>query len=317
MSSPILDATAGALASALANTLVFPLDVIKTRIQVQTKVISDQDKSKQYNSTKDAFVKILEKEGIRGLYAGLGPGLTGTVISAFSYYFIYSSVRGRYLQSINGKDISTAMELSLGAIAGALCQFVVLPIGVVTTRQQTSDEKATVLQTVKSIIREDGFQELWKGLQASLVLCSNPAITFGVFERIRTIVIRKTDDSRLTSTQAFFIGALAKGLATVVTYPYIMAKVRMQWKAPKSELAKLTTEQQEQVHYTSAIDILTKIYLEQGILGWYNVTEINQGMSAQIIKAVLCQAIVFAIKEKLAGYTELIFALVARKKVQT
>lgn len=30
-------------------------------------------------------------------------------------------------------------------------------------------------------------------------------------------------------------------------------------------------------------------------------------MSAQIIKAVLCQAIVFAIKEKLAGYTELIF----------
>lgn len=39
-------------------------------------------------------------------------------------------------------------------------------------------------------------------------------------------------------------------------------------------------------------------------------------MSAQIIKAVLCQAIVFAIKEKLAGYTELLFAVVAANKTR-
>ena len=271
MPSPIMDATAGALAAALANSLVFPLDVIKTRIQVQTSVISNTDENQQYQSTKDAFIKILKKDGVKGLYAGLGPGLAGTVVSAFSYYFIYSTVRGRYLKSIDGKDISTAMELGLGALSGALCQFIVLPIGIVTTRQQTSDDKQTVLQTLKLIIKEDGFSELWKGLQASLVLCSNPAITFGVFERLKTLLMKNSKETRLTSTQAFMIGALAKALATVVTYPYIMAKVRMQWKAPKSAISKLTKEQQEQVHYKSAIDILSKVYNEQGLIGWYNV----------------------------------------------
>ena len=270
MTNPLLDATSGALAAALANTLVFPLDVIKTRIQVQTKVTNSDD-DEQYKSTHDAFLKIIKKDGVKGLYAGLGSGLAGTIISAFSYYFIYSSVRGRYSKSIEGRDISTAMELSLGAISGALCQFVVLPIGIITTRQQTSDKRQSVLETLKLILKEDGVLELWKGLQASLVLCSNPAITFGVFERLKTILIKDTVNNKLTSTQAFFIGALSKALATVVTYPYIMAKVRMQWKPSKTSLDKLDADQRQKVEYKSAFDILQKIFNDQGLIGWYQV----------------------------------------------
>jgi hypothetical protein len=110
------------------------------------------------------------------------------------------------------------MELILGASAGALCQFIVLPIGIVTTRQQTGDN-VSFMNCIRSIIKEEGFRELWKGLQASLVLCSNPAITFGVFERIKSGIQSQNGKSNapLTSGQAFFIGAFAKALATVVT----------------------------------------------------------------------------------------------------
>jgi hypothetical protein len=60
-------------------------------------------------------------EGVQGLYAGLGSGLVGTVVSSFSYFYIYSTIRGNYQKKIGaGVAISTAMELTLGALAGTL-----------------------------------------------------------------------------------------------------------------------------------------------------------------------------------------------------
>jgi hypothetical protein len=185
-------------------------------MQVQTKVIKSE---KTYKSPYDAISKIIKKEGISGLYVGLVSGLAGNVVAAFSYYYIYSTVRNNYHKSIGFKQISTAMELTLGATAGALCQFIVLPIGIVTTRQQTNSEKLSIIDTIKTIIQDDGIQDLWKGLRASLVLCVNPAITFGMFERIKGIILSKALDPKapLNAKQAFIIGAMAKALATIVT----------------------------------------------------------------------------------------------------
>jgi hypothetical protein len=120
------------------------------------------------------------------------------------------------------------MELLLGAAAGALSQIFTLPIAVVTTRQQTSPkaEKKSFIDTLKGIVHDEGLTGLWKGLKASLVLCVNPAITYGMFERVKTIWLKRKmksigaasiADLRLTSIEVFVIGALSKTLATVVT----------------------------------------------------------------------------------------------------
>lgn len=89
-------------------------------------------------------------------------------------------------------------------------------------RQQTSDDKSTILDSIRSIIETDGFQGFWKGLRASLILCSNPAITYGVFERLKGIWIRRNEGKPLNSGQIFIIGALSKALATVVTCEFFL-----------------------------------------------------------------------------------------------
>jgi hypothetical protein len=61
MPSPLTDATAGAIGSVLANTLVFPLDVIKTRMQVDNKKI---DKTHSYKSPIQALMQIIRDEGM-------------------------------------------------------------------------------------------------------------------------------------------------------------------------------------------------------------------------------------------------------------
>ena len=108
---------------------------IKTRLQVQSRTLNGITPTLAYKSTMDALIKIVKSEGIAGLYSGLGVGLFGTVCANFTYFYWYSIIRGNYAKRVGGeKKIGAAMELLLGAISGAISQFFILPIAVVTTR---------------------------------------------------------------------------------------------------------------------------------------------------------------------------------------
>jgi hypothetical protein len=250
-------------------------------------------------------LKILKYEGVAGLYAGVGTSLVGTVLQNFVYFYAYGMIRGGYLKRKANQDISTIMELFLGAISGATTQFIALPLAVITTRQQTlpKTEQTPFLHTISNIIKEDGYGGFWRGLQASLVLCVNPAITYGLFERIKRI---REKSGKLTAGDAFVIGALAKTLATVVTYPYIMAKVRLQYKPSKQIY---TTHELSSLEYKGALDVLNKVYRSNGVRGWY------KGMETQVGKAVLCQAVLFVSKEKFSVLTVWLMGLLKRQRV--
>lgn len=137
----------------------------------------------------------MEQDGLGGLYAGMGGSLIGVASTNFAYFYWYSVVRSLYFKSVSKTGIapsapSTAVELSLGAIAGAVAQLCTIPVAVVTTRQQTQskEERKGLLDTAKDVIEsEDGVFGLWRGLKASLVLVVNPAITYGAYERLKVL----------------------------------------------------------------------------------------------------------------------------------
>lgn len=119
--------------------------------------------------------------------------------------------------------VNTAVELLLGAIAGALAQLFTIPVSVIATRQQIGntggssakqvtgaqpgslsekvkqektasgkakavasqvlDDEESFIAVAKDIYKQDGIPGFWRGLRPSLVLTVNPAITYGVFER--------------------------------------------------------------------------------------------------------------------------------------
>jgi hypothetical protein len=56
-------------------------------------------------------------------------------MKSFAYFYAYAWVRGSYIQRTKG-EISTMMELVLGAVAAAATQMVTLPISVITTRYE-------------------------------------------------------------------------------------------------------------------------------------------------------------------------------------
>ena len=103
-----------------------------------------------------------------------------------------------------------------------------------------------------------------------------------------------------------------------VTYPYIMAKVRIQARSADIEEALELNEPSpvpREFHHKhgkhlGALEILARVWKREGFTGWYQVSRpfvnsckrsINsfiQGMQAQITKAVLSQALLFMSKEQ-------------------
>jgi hypothetical protein len=133
--------------------------------------------------------KIIKADGVSGLYAGISGSLIGVASTNFAYFYWYTVIRALYYSYRKSTaSPGTAVELSLGALAGAVAQLFTIPVAVVTTRQQTvsKHERKGLLATGKEVIdSEDGWTGLWRGLKASLVLVVNPSITYGAYQRLK------------------------------------------------------------------------------------------------------------------------------------
>jgi adenine nucleotide transporter 17 len=112
-----------------------------------------------------------------------------------------------------------------------------------------------------------------------------------------------------------------------VTYPYIFAKVRIQARSADSEYNGLPApvgHHRDKSRHPGAITILTRVLQKEGITGWYQVSAVHiptkpdanpihtwQGMSAQITKAVLSQALLFMSKDQFEQWAVAIMVLFA------
>jgi hypothetical protein len=168
---------------------------VKTKLQVQSTQDADSlPEDAYYTGVLDAIVKTVRTEGIAGLYVGMPGSLIGSASQGYAFNYWHSFLRQLYISSrALPQPPGTAAELVLAFGSGALAQLFTIPVAVVTTRQQTTPkgERKGLIGTAKDVIQsEDGVTGLWKGLKAGLVLCVNPAITYGTAERLRVIVFK-------------------------------------------------------------------------------------------------------------------------------
>jgi len=293
-------AVAGATGAVIANAMVYPLDIVKTRLQVQVKRKATDAplagvEPVHYTSTWDAITKIAEEDGFLGLYAGINGALIGVASTNFAYFYWYSVVRTLYISSQKvPSPPGTIVELSLGAVAGAVAQVFTIPVAVITTRQQTQSktERKGMVDTARDVINsEDGWTGLWRGLKASLVLVVNPAITYGAYQRFKDIIF--PGKVSLRPWEAFVLGALSKSLATIATQPLIVAKVGLQSKPPPSRNGK---------PFKSFVEVMRFIVDNEGLLGLF------KGIGPQISKGLIVQGLLMMTKERM----ELLFILLFR-----
>lgn len=234
-SDNVAHALAGAGGGLLSMALTYPLITLSTRAQVESK--------RAQSSTLNAARRIIRREGIVGLYAGLESALFGISVTNFVYYFWYEWTRAFFEKAAlkagrASKKLTTVESMIAGAIAGSATVLITNPIWVINTRmtarKSESDEQVlpgakpakapSTLGTLLALLREEGPARLFAGVMPALVLVINPILQYTVFEQMKQFIEKKR---RVTPKDAFYLGALGKLLATSITYPYITVKSRM------------------------------------------------------------------------------------------
>lgn len=165
------NAAAGSIAGLATVTFTHPLDVVRTRFQVYD---GRNPNFPRYKTTPHALFTIGRSEGLRGLYAGFSPAVLGSTISWGLYFYFYNSAKQRYMK--NRDKTGAYIHLASAAEAGGLVCLFTNPIWVVKTRlqlqtpQHQAQPYSGFADALKTIVKEEGWRALYKGLLPGLFL---------------------------------------------------------------------------------------------------------------------------------------------------
>lgn len=109
----------GSVAGAFGAFMVYPIDLVKTRMQNQRK---QRVGERLYNNSLDCARKVIKNEGFRGLYSGVIPQLIGVAPEKAIKLTVNDLVRGTFTNKETNK-IWWPYEVLAGGSAGA-CQVV-------------------------------------------------------------------------------------------------------------------------------------------------------------------------------------------------
>jgi len=300
----LVHAISGMTGGVTAISTFYPLNIIRIRLQVDEQLKSQ--------SALSVARKIVKEGGIEALYQGWWSSVVSLGASNFVYFYTYNAFKTVYKKLIaqNPKAaIDPITNLVIASTAGVINVLATTPLWVVGTRLSMQSKKADierpyngVADALTRIASEEGIAALWKGVGPSLVLVSNPSIQFVTYERLRGPMARIAEKrgSPISAFEFFVMGAIAKAVATVFTYPLQLAQSRLRADKGKAGNAK-------ERNYNSTADVLRKVYKEQGALGWF------KGMEAKLWQTVLTAAFQFLTYEQVQ---KVVFSLLVRNKVE-
>jgi solute carrier family 25 (mitochondrial phosphate transporter), member 3 len=149
----------GVLSCGLTHTAVVPLDLVKCRIQVNKE---------KYKSLGNGFKVTVAEEGVRGLARGWAPTLIGYSIQGlgkFGFYEVFKNIYGDLMGEENAFLWRTSLYLISSASAEFFADIGLAPFEAVKVRAQTKPGfPGTLREGLPKILREEGFNGLYKGL---------------------------------------------------------------------------------------------------------------------------------------------------------
>ena len=280
-------------------TVFYPLDTVRSRLQLD-------DKRKAKN-TLATMKDLVQEEGLLTLYRGLEPVLYSLFASGFVYFYSFHGLR-----RIAG-DKTAAKDLAIGAVAGAINVFTTTPLWVANTRIKMQgakmllggDEKGNsrrmnfrqakqhdakkigqeptydcLTDGLIKIAQQEGPGALWSGTIPSLVLVTNPAVQFMIFEMLKRNLKSLLEKNELSPFHIFALGAVSKTISTVLSYPLQVVQTKKRHGSAD-------------VRNKSMTELLDEM-VKSGTL--------YKGMEAKLLQTVMTTALMYVFYERIYSF---------------
>lgn len=214
---------AGSIAGCVEHMAMFPVDTIKTRMQIlgpcPIKSVS----------LSQALRSILKTEGPSGLYRGIG----AMGLGAGPAHAVYFSIYEIFKKSLSGGNPNNSAAHAIsGVFATVASDAVFTPMDMVKQRLQLSSSPYKgVLDCVTRVLREEGFKAFYASYRTT-VLMNAPftAVHFATYEAAKRGLMEvspdSADDNRVVVHAT--AGAAAGALAALLTTPLDVVKTQLQ-----------------------------------------------------------------------------------------
>ncbi|CAM9210470.1 unnamed protein product, partial [Laminaria digitata] len=162
MSDAARDIIAGGCAGMASISIMYPMDTIRTRLQMS----GSQGKPQ---SVRSCIAGTVRNEGVRALYKGMAFPFTAQV--AFKVVIFTTNGIARRVLDKRGLAESPAGIFACGALGGGVNSFLVTPVELVRTRLMLQFDRDTrsnpssikgPVDCIRRIVRRSGVRSMWQ-----------------------------------------------------------------------------------------------------------------------------------------------------------
>ncbi|XP_059208591.1 mitochondrial basic amino acids transporter isoform X2 [Centropristis striata] len=170
--TPLNQFMAGASAGAIQCVICCPMELAKTRMQLQG---TGEKKSsrKLYKNSLDCLVRIYNKEGLRGINRGMVTTLLRET-PGFGVYFLAYDLWTRYLGCEPEDPYMIPKLLFAGGMSGIASWISTYPVDVIKSRLQADgvggvNQYSGIMDCVRQSLKKEGWRVFTRGLTSTLL----------------------------------------------------------------------------------------------------------------------------------------------------
>ncbi|KAJ3294385.1 Fe(2+) transporter [Borealophlyctis nickersoniae] len=267
-SSVATNMLAGALAGISEHTVMFPLDSIKTRMQVL-----QPNPQAIYSGVMNAVSRISTTEGFKALWRGVNSVIIGAGPAHALYFATYEKCKEVFKGKGEGNFLAHG---AAGACATIVSDGLMNPFDVVKQRMQVHGSTyRSVSECALSILRNEGVSAFYVSYPTTVMMTIPfQSIQFVTYEYFRK---RLNPTGKYDPKTHVVAGAMAGGVAAAVTTPLDVAKTLLQTRGVVSDSAIR--------HASGMVDAFKLIHQKNGWLGF------TRGMQARVLSHMPATAI--------------------------
>jgi len=250
----IANFTAGAIAGISEILTFYPLDVVKTRMQLE--------QGRSSVGLVGAFKKIIAEEGFGRLYRGLVPPLMLEAPKRATKFAANDFWGRTYLQLAGTTAMTPMLSVVTGCSAGATESFVVVPFELVKIKLQ--DKASTFngpLHVLRHLVKTEGLiSGLYTGMESTFWrhFWWNGGY-FGCIHQVKAM-LPKAEDPKGQLLNNFLAGTVGGFVGTAMNTPFDVVKSRIQGAAKVPGVVP---------KYNWTYPALVTIYREEGARALY------------------------------------------------